>query len=101
MKTKGILFLIEMYFADGSDKSSCLYLTLNMQIYFAEHGINIDRISQAHRQMVRASTAALTKEIVTGVYKIHHEQERLLKKISVDILVTTSLGNPINGKVKL
>lgn len=70
-----------------------------MQMYFAEHTISLDRTSQSNRQMLRQNTAALTKEIVTGEYKVHYEQERLLKKIAVDILVTTSMGNPINGKV--
>lgn len=70
-----------------------------MQMYFAEHSIDIERISQANRQTLRENTAALTREIVTGEYKIHYEQERLLKKIAVDILVTTSMGNPVNGKV--
>lgn len=70
-----------------------------MQMYFANHTISVDRISETHRQTLRDSVAALTKEIVTGDYKINYEQERLLKKIAVDILVTMSMGNPINGKV--
>ncbi|XP_037028228.1 cilia- and flagella-associated protein 206 [Bradysia coprophila] len=81
------------------DKSSGLYLTLSMQMYFANHSINVERISETHRQTLRESTAALTKEIITGEYKINYEQERLLKKIAVDILVAMSMGNPINGKL--
>lgn len=77
-----------------------MFLTLNMQMFFAEHTIDIDRISRTN-QMLRENTAALTKEITTGEYKIHYEQEKLLKKIAVDILSTTSMGNPINGKVYL
>lgn len=72
-----------------------------MQMYFSIHTINTERVSQTHRQTLRESTAALTREIVTGEYKINYEQERLLKKIAVDILVAMSLGNPINGKVNL
>lgn len=69
-----------------------------MQMYFAEHTIDIERISR-NNQILRGKAAALTKEITSGEYKIHYEQEKLLKKIAVDILVTTSLGNPLNGKV--
>lgn len=68
-------------------------------MYFAEHTIDIERISQTNNQNLRENTASLTKEIICGEYKNHYEQERLLKKIAVDILVTTSMGNPINGKV--
>lgn len=70
-----------------------------MQIYFTEHSINLERISQTNRQTLQQNTVALTKEIITDEYKTHLEQERLMKKIAVDILVNTSLGNPINGKV--
>lgn len=76
-----------------------MYLTLNMQMYYVEHSIDIERISQLNRQTLRENTVALTREIITGEYKVHYEQERLLKKIAVDILVTTSMGNPVNGKV--
>lgn len=72
-----------------------------MQMYYVEHSIDIERISRTNRQTLRENTAALTREIVSGEYKVHYEQERLLKKIAVDILVTTSMGNPVNGKVVL
>lgn len=72
-----------------------------MQMYYVEHSIDIERISQTNRQTLRENTAALTREIISGEYKVHYEQERLLKKIAVDILVTTSMGNPVNGKVVL
>lgn len=70
-----------------------------MQMFFAEHSIDIERISQTNRQTLRENIGALTREIISAEYKVHYEQERLLKKIAVDILVTTSMGNPINGKV--
>ncbi|KAJ6640303.1 Cilia- and flagella-associated protein 206 [Pseudolycoriella hygida] len=81
------------------DRFSGLHLTLNMQIYFAEHIIDVERLSKINRQTIRENIAALTKDIITGDYKTHYDQERLLKKIAVDVLVTTSMGNPINGKL--
>lgn len=71
-----------------------------MQAFFITHSIDGKRIVERQQELLNGRTSSLTKEIITATIRTAEDRDKLFKKIVIDIIVHTSLGNPTNVKVR-
>lgn len=76
------------------DQSSPSTVALKMQAYFFENFIERDEIIGNYMKQMMAKTATLTKEITEAEVVTREDQDELIKKIIIDIITKSSLGNP-------
>lgn len=73
--------------------------SLCMQVFFMDHSIDTERIVQHQLSLTKEKTKKLTHELLSAQNSKPFENDRLLKKIVLDIIVNNYLGNPSNQKV--
>lgn len=70
-----------------------------MQVFFMDHTIDADRITEYQTDRLKAKSMKLTQEIITGIFPLKDDRDKLFKKIIFDIIINTMLGSPTNSKV--
>lgn len=65
-----------------------------MQSYFFENFIERDEIIANYMKQMMNKTATITKEITEAEVCTKEDQDELIKKIIIDIITKSSLGNP-------
>uniref|UniRef100_A0A336LQX2 Cilia- and flagella-associated protein 206 n=1 Tax=Culicoides sonorensis TaxID=179676 RepID=A0A336LQX2_CULSO len=76
------------------DQSSPSTVALKMQAYFFENFIDRDEIITNYMKQMMAKTATIKKEITEAEVVTRDDQDELIKKIIIDIITKSSLGNP-------
>lgn len=76
------------------DQTSPSTVALKMQSYFFENFIERDEIIGNYMKQMMAKTATITKDITEAEVVSRDDQDELIKKIIIDIITKSSLGNP-------
>ncbi|XP_063697168.1 cilia- and flagella-associated protein 206 [Culicoides brevitarsis] len=85
---------IDRCIAKICDQSAPSTVALKMQAYFFENFIERDEIIGNYMKQMMAKTATITKEITEAEVVSRDDQDELIKKIIIDIITKSSLGNP-------
>lgn len=64
-----------------------------------DHSIDSDRIVLYHANLLKTKSMKITEEIISNHHKTTEERNKLLRKISADIIGNNLLGNATNSKV--
>lgn len=91
-----ILFFLLSFFVD--DKSPTT-IALKMQAYFFENFIDRDLIVANYLKQLMNKTANITKDITEAEVITREDQDELIKKIIVDIISKSNLGNPNDSMI--
>lgn len=70
-----------------------------MQSYFFENFIERDQIVANYLKQMMNKTAALTKDITDADVVTRDDQDELIRKIIIDIVTKSSLGNPGDSNI--
>lgn len=65
-----------------------------MQAYFFENFVDRDQIIGNYMKQLMNKTASITKDITEADVVTREDQDELIKKIIIDIISKSSLGNP-------
>lgn len=70
-----------------------------MQSYFFENFIDRDQIVANYLKQLMNKTIALTKDITEADVVTREDQDELIRKIIIDIVTKSSLGNPCDQTI--
>lgn len=70
-----------------------------MQSYFFENFIERDQIVANYLKQMMNKTATLTKDITDADVMSRDDQDELIRKIIIDIVTKSSLGNPSDTNI--
>lgn len=74
-------------------------VALKMQSYFFENFIDRDLIVANYMKQLMNKTVALTKDITEADVVTRDDQDELIRKIIIDIVTKSSLGNPSDNTI--
>lgn len=82
-----------------TDSNHPSLITCGIQSKFITNPINKHDIIAEQREKLQIKTNKLTREIIETHALTKDDRDKLMKKISVDVIVYNGLGNPSNGKI--
>lgn len=72
---------------------------LQMQNLFIQNSIDKERIIETYRNQLAVKTQVLTEDIVGSAIASSRSYENYFRKVTVDIIVQQSLGDPSQKEV--
>lgn len=91
---------ISLFYSFFVDFDNSSVKTLTIQVFYMDHCIDEERITNHHMELLKRKTLSLTQEIIGGPFKYKEDRDKLFKKLVFDIIVNTTLGSPTNSKVR-
>lgn len=66
-----------------------------------DNSIDSDRIVLYRTEKLKEKTMKITEDIISSDHKTREDRDKLIRKISTDIIANNSLGNALNPKVSV